>query len=146
MIHRIDHTDAAASQAGARKQHTGKASEGKRSFAEVHAAALTQGTDKAAPEKQQKATRHHKATGHHHKAHHRHPHADRTATRSERGERLQPVEGHEYSHIMSGRRNGMELNTSGNVRDGEAFVIVHRDDRTFHVYDIDGEHQVFEIK
>ena len=35
---------------------------------------------------------------------------------------------------MSGPRNGMFVNTSGNVRDGEAFVLVKRKDHELHIY------------
>ncbi len=40
----------------------------------------------------------------------------------------------EYDEIMSGPRNGMFINRSGNPRDGLAFVRVERGDRVFHVY------------
>lgn len=106
-----------------------------RSFAEVHAAALTQGTDPgsgsaAAPSPAEESAKDTK----------------RTATRSERGERIERVKGHAYADILSGKRNGLELNISGNERDGDAFAIVRRHGRTFHVYDVDGRHQVFEVR
>ncbi|HYI18639.1 MAG TPA: hypothetical protein VD836_08005 [Solirubrobacteraceae bacterium] len=39
-----------------------------------------------------------------------------------------------YKEIVSGPRNGMFVNTSGNVRDGEAFVLVKRKDHELHIY------------
>ena len=35
---------------------------------------------------------------------------------------------------MSGPRNGMFVNRSGNVRDGKAFVLVERADHELHIY------------
>src|SRR5829696_6539536 len=43
-------------------------------------------------------------------------------------ERTKPVAGRAYADILNGSRSGMYLNTSGNVRDGQAFVLVKRDD------------------
>jgi hypothetical protein len=40
---------------------------------------------------------------------------------------------------------GEDLNRSGNARDGEAFRIVQRGGRTFHVYGSDEDHKVFEL-
>ncbi len=51
-----------------------------------------------------------------------------------KGEKTKPVAGHAYSDITAGPRNGMHLNTSGNKRDGMAFVLVKRDGKEFHVY------------
>ena len=51
-----------------------------------------------------------------------------------KGERSTPVEGHAYADITAGPRNGMYLNTSGNQRDGMAFVLVKRDGREYHIY------------
>jgi hypothetical protein len=36
--------------------------------------------------------------------------------------------------ITDGAREGMYINTSGNVRHGRAYVIAHRDGRQFHIY------------
>ena len=36
--------------------------------------------------------------------------------------------------IVSGPRNGMFINRSGNARDGEAFVLVKKDGRDVHIY------------
>jgi hypothetical protein len=51
-----------------------------------------------------------------------------------KGEKTTPVEGHAYADITAGPRNGMFINTSGNKRDGQAFVLVKRDGKEFHVY------------
>jgi hypothetical protein len=49
-------------------------------------------------------------------------------------EETRPVEGKPYAEIISGPRNGMFINRSGNGRDGEAFVRVERDGRDVHIY------------
>jgi hypothetical protein len=51
-----------------------------------------------------------------------------------KGETMEPVEGHAYAEITSGARSGMYINTSGNSRHGEAFVLVHKDDFDYHIY------------
>jgi hypothetical protein len=51
-----------------------------------------------------------------------------------KGEEAQPVEGHAYSEITKGARAGMYINTSGNVRHGEAFVLAHKDGKEYHIY------------
>jgi hypothetical protein len=56
------------------------------------------------------------------------------AKKAPKGERSAPVEGHRYADITHGPRNGMFLNTSGNKRDGQAFVLVERDGKEFHIY------------
>src|ERR687897_1800335 len=56
------------------------------------------------------------------------------AKKAPKGEHSKPVEGHAYADITKGPRNGMFLNTSGNKRDGQAFVLVKRDGKEFHIY------------
>lgn len=51
-----------------------------------------------------------------------------------KGEKTEAVKGHAYADITAGPRNGMFLNTSGNKRDGMAFVLVKRDGREYHIY------------
>lgn len=51
-----------------------------------------------------------------------------------KGEEAVAVEGHAYSEITKGARAGMYINTSGNARHGEAFVLVHRDGKEYHIY------------
>ena len=54
--------------------------------------------------------------------------------RAPRKERTAPVEGHAYADVLSGPRNGMYVNTSGNKRHGQAFVLVERDGKRYHIY------------
>jgi len=51
-----------------------------------------------------------------------------------KGEEAQAVAGHAYSEITKGTRAGMYINTSGNVRHGEAFVLAHKDGKEYHIY------------
>ena len=51
-----------------------------------------------------------------------------------KGEEMQAVEGHAYAEITKGARAGMYINTSGNVRHGQAFTLVHKDGKEYHVY------------
>ena len=50
------------------------------------------------------------------------------------GETVKQVKGHHYIEVVDGAREGMYINTSGNVRHGRAFVVAHRDGREYHVY------------
>jgi hypothetical protein len=56
------------------------------------------------------------------------------AKKAPKGEKSTPVEGHAYADVTAGPRNGMYLNTSGNKRDGMAFVLVKRDGKECHIY------------
>ena len=56
------------------------------------------------------------------------------AKKAPKGEKSTPVEGHAYADITTGPRNGMFVNTSGNKRDGQAFVLVKRDGKEYHIY------------
>ena len=49
-------------------------------------------------------------------------------------ETSKPVEGRAYADILTGSRNGLYLNTSGNVRDGQVFSLVKREGREYHIY------------
>jgi hypothetical protein len=51
-----------------------------------------------------------------------------------KGEEIERVSGRRYAEITKGAREGMFINTSGNARHGEAFVLVRRNGREFHVY------------
>jgi len=51
-----------------------------------------------------------------------------------KGETAKPVPGHAYAEITSGPRSGMYINTSGNSRHGEAFVLVEKADFNYHIY------------
>ena len=56
------------------------------------------------------------------------------AKKAPKGEKSTPVKGHAYADITDGPRNGMYINTSGNKRNGQAFVLVKRDGKEFHIY------------
>lgn len=51
-----------------------------------------------------------------------------------KGERLEKVTGHAFARIKGGERDDMYVNLSGNGRNGEAFDLVRRHGRTFHIY------------
>src|SRR3954470_20972148 len=57
-----------------------------------------------------------------------------TDTKVPSGETSQVVEGHKYSDILSGPRKGMFLNTGSNKRAGQAFVLVRKNGREYHIY------------
>jgi hypothetical protein len=62
------------------------------------------------------------------------------------GERLTKVDGHEFGRIKGGERDDMCVNLSGNTRTGQAFDLIWRDGRQFHVYGGTGaDHQVVEV-
>ena len=69
----------------------------------------------------------------------------KSSTSAPKGERTQKVEGHHYMEIVSGPRNGMFINNSGNTRDGDAFVIVKRHGREFHIYGSGKDRNVYEV-
>ena len=62
-----------------------------------------------------------------------------------KNETYKAVDGQPYEEIVSGRRNGMFINRSGNARDGEAFVLVKRNGREFHIYGSGADRQVVPI-
>jgi hypothetical protein len=63
-----------------------------------------------------------------------------------KGEQWAPVDGHDsYADILNGKRNGYFVNISGGVRDGMAFQIVHKGDKTFHVYGTGKDRQMIEV-
>jgi hypothetical protein len=51
-----------------------------------------------------------------------------------KGETFKPVDGRAFADIEGGKRSGMYVNTSGNERHGEAFVLVRKHGREFHIY------------
>jgi hypothetical protein len=62
------------------------------------------------------------------------------------GESLAKVDGHEYARIKGGSRDEKCINLSGNERSGQAFDLIWRDGRQFHVYGGSGaDHKVVEI-
>ena len=62
-----------------------------------------------------------------------------------KGEKTEKVSGHHYEKIVAGPDKGEYLNRTGNARDGEAFRIVQRGGRTFHVYGSGEDHKVFAL-
>ena len=62
------------------------------------------------------------------------------------GEKLTKVDGHQFARIKGGSRDDQCINLSGNVRSGQAFELVWRDGRQFHVYGGKGaDHTVVEV-
>jgi hypothetical protein len=62
------------------------------------------------------------------------------------GEKLTKVTGHEFARIKGGTRDDMCVNLSGNARSGQAFDLIWRDGRQFHVYGGKGaDHKVVEV-
>jgi hypothetical protein len=62
------------------------------------------------------------------------------------GEKLSKVDGHQFARIKGGSRDDMCVNLSGNARSGQAFDLVWRDGRQFHVYGGKGaDHKVVEV-
>jgi hypothetical protein len=60
---------------------------------------------------------------------------DPNSLKPPKGETWKAVDHHkDYKQIAGGKRDDMFMNLSGNVRTGEAFKIVERDGKTFHVY------------
>jgi hypothetical protein len=57
-----------------------------------------------------------------------------TGVKLHQGETAKHVEGHAYYEITSGDREGMFINTSGNVRNGQAFVLVRKHGKEYHIY------------
>jgi hypothetical protein len=58
----------------------------------------------------------------------------KTDLKPPKGETWGPVSGHtDYADILSGPRNGFYVSLTG-PRKGEAFVIVHKQGKTYHVY------------
>ncbi len=62
------------------------------------------------------------------------------------GERTKQVDDRPFHDILNGSRSGMFLNTSGNVRDGKAFVLVTRGEREYHIYGTGKDRTVVSIK
>lgn len=63
-----------------------------------------------------------------------------------KGETLSKVAGHEYGRIKGGTRDDQCINLSGNARSGQAFDLIWRDGRQFHVYGGRGaDHKVVEV-
>jgi hypothetical protein len=73
--------------------------------------------------------------------------AQTTPPKEPKGEKTEAVAGHsDYRDITAGPRDGMYLNTSGNKRDGMAFVLVKRHGIEYHIYGTGKNRQVIEVK
>jgi hypothetical protein len=57
-----------------------------------------------------------------------------SAVKLRKGESMSAVHGHPYAEISGGKRDGLYVNTSNNKRRGQAFVLVHRNGREYHIY------------
>lgn len=106
-VHSLTHAPTAAAVASSRSQATQKA------HAHSFAGALAQASTKSSANT---------------------PDSVLDSKKVPKGEKTTPVDGHAYSDITAGPRNGMFINTSGNKRDGQAFVLVKRDGKEFHIY------------
>ena len=111
----INPVDNSSGQQAPSSKTAGSGSTGGASFAQVLASATTGGTSSDA----QTGT----ITG-----------GLKTDLKPPKGETWGPVDGHtDYADILSGPRNGFYVSLTG-PRKGQAFVIVHRAGKTFHVY------------
>lgn len=73
--------------------------------------------------------------------------SEKKSPKAPKGEKTAPVPGHsDYRDIVGGPRDGMYLNTSGNKRDGMAFVLVKRHGIEYHIYGTGKHRQVIEVK
>ncbi|WP_445149123.1 hypothetical protein [Baekduia sp. Peel2402] len=62
-----------------------------------------------------------------------------------KGEKLSKVDGHQFGRIKGGDRDEMCVNLSGNARSGQAFDLVWRDGRQFHIYGSGKDRHVVEV-
>jgi hypothetical protein len=62
------------------------------------------------------------------------------------GEKTRTLEGHKYADIIAGPRKGMYLNTGSNSRSGEAFVMVKKNGREYHIYGTGENRRVIGLK
>jgi hypothetical protein len=62
------------------------------------------------------------------------------------GETFKPVDGRAFVDVEGGKRSGMYVNTSGNERHGEAFVLVRKHGREFHIYGSGKDRLVVAVK
>ncbi|MBE2318663.1 hypothetical protein DVA67_021975 [Solirubrobacter sp. CPCC 204708] len=61
-------------------------------------------------------------------------------------ETVKQLDGRGYADILTGSRNGLYLNTSGNVRDGQVFTLVKREGREYHIYGTGKDRQVIGLR
>lgn len=74
------------------------------------------------------------------------PAVDTSDLKLRKGEEVKPVEGHAYAEITSGAREGMYVNTSGNSRHGEAFVLVRKHGVEYHIYGTGKDREVVALE
>ena len=74
------------------------------------------------------------------------PKADTSDLKLRKNEKIEPVEGHAYAEITSGAREGMYINTSGNKRHGDAFVLVNKLGVEYHIYGTGADREVIALK
>jgi hypothetical protein len=61
-------------------------------------------------------------------------------------ETVKQLDGRGYADILTGSRNGLYLNTSGNVRDGHVFTLVKKEGREYHIYGTGKDRQVIGLR
>ena len=76
----------------------------------------------------------------------RKPEVDASDLELRKGEEVKPVEGHAYAEITKGAREGMYINTSGNSRHGEAFVLVRKHGVEYHIYGTGKDREVVALE
>ena len=67
------------------------------------------------------------------------------AEKAPKGEVTRKVDGHDYVEVMSGPRNGMFINTSGNERDGQAFVRKRGAEFDLHIYGTGANREIVKV-
>jgi hypothetical protein len=67
------------------------------------------------------------------------------AEKAPKGETTQKVPGHDYVEVMSGPRNGMFINKSGNERDGQAFVRKRGAEYDLHIYGTGPNREIIKV-
>jgi hypothetical protein len=67
------------------------------------------------------------------------------ADKAPKGEITQKVDGHDYVEVVSGPRNGMFINKSGNDRDGQAFVRKRGAEYDLHIYGTGANREIVKV-
>ena len=67
------------------------------------------------------------------------------ADKAPKGEVTQKVDGHDYVEVVSGPRNGMFINKSGNDRDGQAFVRKRGAEYDLHIYGTGANREIVKV-
>ena len=67
------------------------------------------------------------------------------ADKAPKGEATRKVDGHDYVEVVSGPRNGMFINTSGNERDGQAFVRKRGAEFDLHIYGTGANREIVKV-